>query len=146
MANAQVTDSGGVTDGAITQDSYKVKVNGDGTTTINIYYTRNLYTLEFVLARQNNGNNNFRWPRIPRAPLTAPGWKDTGNNSFGFRDFNDGVTVTEASGGETYGGLTVQKTYRLTEAIEPGLPFPCGTIRYQADRYSGDNLSYLSTP
>lgn len=134
VANAQVTDSGGVTDGAITQDSYKVKVNGDGTTTINIYYTRNLYTLEFVLARQHG--NNLQVATDTPGTFDGSSWKDTGNNSFGFRDFNDGVTVTEASGGETYGGLTVQKTYRLTEAINRDSRSPVG--RYGTRTISGD--------
>lgn len=119
VANAQVTGSGDVTDGAITADYYKVKVNGDGTTTINIYYTRNLYTLEFVLARQNNNNSNFSLATDTPGSFSTSGWGGSETNiaQFVFEDFTDGVTATEVSG-ENYGGLTVQKIYRITEAMD----------------------------
>ena len=119
VTNAQVTGSGDVTDGAITADSYKVKVNGDGTTTINIYYTRNLYTLEFVLARQNNNNSNFSLATDTPGSFSTSGWGGSETNiaQFVFEEFTDGVTATEVSG-ENYGGLTVQKIYRITEAMD----------------------------
>lgn len=109
VANAQATNSGQVQDGAITQDTYTVKVNGDGTTSINIYYTRNLYTLEFVLAR-NDGDKVWvstdgRWAESPSG------------TSLVFKEFGSTVTATSAAEGETYGGLKVQTTYRLTEAM-----------------------------
>lgn len=114
VANAQVTGSGDVTDGAITADSYTVKVNGDGTTTINIYYTRNLYTLEFVLARQNG--NNLQVANNTPGTFGGSGWTNVGTGSFTFTDFKaeDGVTTTN---GGTYGDLAVQKTYQITEAM-----------------------------
>ena len=119
VANAQATGTGDVTDGAITSDSYTVKVNGDGTTTINIYYTRNLYTLEFVLARQNNNNNNFSLATNTPGSFSSCEWSDssTNINQFVFEDFTNGVTATEVSD-ENYGGLTVQKIYQITEAME----------------------------
>lgn len=117
VANAQVTGSGDVTEGAITGNSYTVKVNGDGTTTINIYYTRNLYTLEFVLARQNG--NNLQVANKTPGTFDDSGWTDVGMSSFSFTDFatEDGVTTTNATVGETYGELQVEKTYQITEAI-----------------------------
>ena len=95
-----------------------MKVNGDGTTTINIYYTRNLYTLEFVLARQNNNNSNFKLGHKDRVVLVLVNGRAvqqtsinlflrillTGDRHRGFRQGN-------------LRGLTVQKTYRLTEAM-----------------------------
>ena len=116
VANAQDTGSGNVTDGAITTDSYTVKVNGDGTTTINIYYTRNLYTLEFVLARQNG--NNLQVAYNTTGSFGDSQWTDVGTSSFAFTDFpaEDGVTTT-TNGGD-YGDLTVQKTYRITESMD----------------------------
>src|SRR5699024_5071897 len=98
---------------------YTVKVNGDGTTTINIYYTRNLYTLEFVLARQNNNNSNFSLATDTPGSFSTSGWGGSETNiaQFVFEDFTDGVTATEVSG-ENYGGLTVQKIYRITEAMD----------------------------
>ena len=115
VANAQVTDTGKVTDGVITDDSFTVKVNGDGTTTINIYYTRNLYTLEFVLARQNG--NNLQVADNTPGTFAGSGWKNVGTNSFTFTDFSeqDGVTTTTSNG--SYGALNVEKSYRLTEAM-----------------------------
>ena len=115
VANAQVTGSGGVTGGTITQDSYTVMVNGDGTTTINIYYTRNLYSLEFVLARQRG--NTLQVASSTPGSFASSTWTSVGTSRFVFEDFTDGVTAAAASAGETYGGLTVEKTYRLTEAI-----------------------------
>lgn len=114
VANAQVTGSGGVTDGAITENSFKVKVNGDGTTTINIYYTRNLYTLEFVLARRN-GNNLQVATNTPGSFGTST-WTSTNSTSFTFTDFEEADGVTTTNGGN-YGDLTVQKTYQITEAM-----------------------------
>lgn len=115
VANAQVTGSGGVTGGAITRESFKVKVNGDGTTTINIYYTRNLYTLEFVLARQNG--DNLQVATNTPGSFSNSGWTNAGTTNFTFTDFKaeDGVTTTD---GGSYGDLTVQKTYQITEAME----------------------------
>lgn len=116
VANAQVTGSGGVTDGAITADTYTVKVNGDGTTTINIYYTRNLYTLEFVLARQNG--NYLQVATYTPGSFGGSGWTNVGTGSFAFTDFEEADGVTTTTNDETYGDLTVQKTYRITETME----------------------------
>lgn len=117
VANAQVTGSGNVTDGAITEDSFTVKVNGDGTTTINIYYTRNLYTLEFVLARQQS-NGKIEVATSTPGSFGGSTWTSANSTSFTFTDFKaeDGVTTTSSGG--TYGDLTVQKTYQITEAME----------------------------
>lgn len=119
VANAQATGTGGVTGSAITGDSYKVKVNGDGTTTINIYYTRNLYTLEFVLARVNPKNDNIQIATNTPGTFDGAGWTGTNTNlsSFVFADFSDQhVDVQAASSGETYGDLTVTKSYHLKGA------------------------------
>ena len=119
VANAQATGTGGVTGSAITGDSYTVKVNGDGTTTINIYYTRNLYTLEFVLAREGTSGDL-------EIDIDTPGnfdnnsWKSTNSNfkDFKFADFADGVTAGGAQETEkTYGDLNVERIYRLTAAV-----------------------------
>lgn len=110
VANAQATNSGNVQDGAIQGSSYKVKVNGDGTTSINIYYTRNLYTLEFVLAREKDGvlevSTDGKWAVAPSSAT-----------SLIFKEFGSTVTATPAAEGETYGQVNVQTTYRLTEAM-----------------------------
>lgn len=120
VANAQATGTGNVTGSGITGDSYKVKVNGDGTTTINIYYTRNLYTLEFVLARVNPQNDNIQIATNTPGTFDNDGWVSTGRDfeDFTFTDFADGVTAGEPQGTEkTYGDLNVERIYRLTAAV-----------------------------
>lgn len=116
VANAQATGSGGVSGSTITEDSYTVRVNGDGTTTINIYYTRNQYTLEFVLARING--NTLQVANNTPGDFSSSGWNDAGNVSFTFTDFTSEDGVTAESGGGKYGDLSVQKTYRITEALD----------------------------
>lgn len=116
VTNAQETDTGEVKEGAITGDSYKVKVKGDGTTTINIYYTRNLYTLEFVLARQNG--DQLQVANYTPGTFEQSGWQNVNFNSFVFHDFTDERVNTENSVEETsYGNLNVEKTYRLKDAM-----------------------------
>lgn len=124
VANAQVTGSGSVADGAITDDSYTVKVNGDGTATINIYYTRNLYTLEFVLARQNG--SSLQVATNTPGSFGDSGWTGNSTGNFVFTDFKAADGVTTTTNGGVYGDLTVQKTYQITEAIERNPRSPVG--------------------
>lgn len=113
VANAQATDSGSVQEGAITQDQFRVKVNGDGSTTINVYYTRNLYTLEFVLGR----SHATLWGTQYEVATATPGtfgnstWT-TVSGAVTFQDFQSGVDVSTPGG--TYGNLNVMKEYRIT--------------------------------
>lgn len=113
VANAQSTGTGNVSQGAITADSFHVKVKGDGTTTINIYYSRNLYTLEFVLARRN-GSNQLQVALETPGSLDTSKWTSLVSADFGFDDFDDDEVIPQ-SGSGSYGGLNVQKTYRLVE-------------------------------
>ena len=119
VSNARFTGSGGVIDDAITEDSFNVKVNGNGTTTINIYYTRNLYTLEFVLARQDQHDQTFSVAADTPGSFSNCEWSasETAVDQFVFEDFSGDVTSTVVSH-ETYGELDVQKIYRITEAMD----------------------------
>lgn len=112
VTNAQSTGTGNVFQGAITADSFHVKVKGDGTTTINIYYSRNLYTLEFVLARRN-GSNQLQVALETPGSLDTSKWTSQGSADFVFDDFDDEVISQIVS--DTYGDLAVQKIYRLVE-------------------------------
>lgn len=115
VANAQATDSGQVADGAITGDQFQVKVNGDGSTTINVYYTRNLYTLEFVLARDNS--NRIQVATNTPGTFAGSGWTDAGSaGGLSFADFpEDEVNQSQETG--KYGGLNYSKVYRLADAL-----------------------------
>lgn len=134
VANAQATQSGNVADSAITDNSFKVKVNGDGTTTINIYYTRNLYSLEFVLVRHNNNNNNFSLATKTPGSFQTCNWSGSGTlvKDFVFADFSEGVTAENTFGGEIYGDLNVKKIYRITDAAGRDERSPVG--RYGTKR------------
>lgn len=112
VTNAQSTGTGNVSQGAITADSFHVKVKGDGTTTINIYYSRNLYTLEFVLARRN-GSNQLQVALETPGSLDTSKWTTPVSADFVFDDFDDEVISWNDS--YTYGGLAVQRIYRLVE-------------------------------
>lgn len=119
VADATETGTGTVTEGAIKDNSYVVKVKGDGTTTINVYYSRNLYTLEFVLGREN-GTNYEVATATPGSFSGANGatWT-TINDSITFSDFpSDRVQASNGSG--TYGNLNVQKVYQIASAVENG--------------------------
>lgn len=114
--NAQITSTGDVnSDGtAITANSYQIKVNGDGTSTINVYYTRNLYTLEFVIARLN-GNNDVYVCTSTNGALNNNNWYTlSGNTTIDFKDFagNEVSKVANETTGTQIG--TVQKTYRIS--------------------------------
>lgn len=50
---ALAEEAGGVVNGGQLGSSFEAVVGADGTTSINVYYTRNLYTVEMVLARQS---------------------------------------------------------------------------------------------
>lgn len=152
VTNAQSTGTGEVSQGAITADSFHVKVKGDGTTTINIYYSRNMYTLEFLLVRHNRNNNNFSLAKSTPGSFGACEWdgSETNINQFTFDDFTDRVITEEVSGGETYGGLTVQKTYRLKDALGVDDHSPVGrfgtkVIHDGEGPDSGDYTCYVYT-
>ena len=134
VTNAQSTGSGNVSQGAITEDSFRVKVKGDGTTTINIYYSRNLYTLEFVLARRDSRNQLQVALETPGS-LDASKWTSQGSDDFVFDDFDDDEVIPQ-SGSGSYGGLDVQKTYRLVEYA--------GDSRSPVGRYGMKTISGFS--
>ena len=124
VADAITTDTGGVQNEAITEDTYQVQVSGDGTTTINVYYTRNLYTLEFILARQRDGGNIQVATNTPGS-FSGSVWQTTEATQFQFASFGNEVTESDASG-TTYGQLQVRKVYRLTEALQRDPRSPVG--------------------
>lgn len=142
VANAQATDTGAVSQETITADSFNVKVSGDGTTTINIYYTRNLYTLEFVLARRNGSNQlQVAWRTNGSFAGTDTMWTTGVDGSLSFLDFGEDVTTQSESASEMYGDLSVQKTYRLTDSLGVDDRSPVG--RYGTKRISMVGTDYL---
>lgn len=115
VTNAQSTGSGNVSQGAITEDSFRVKVKGDGTTTINIYYSRNLYTLEFILARMDTFQK-LQVATSTSGSFSTTTWTRVGG-TFTFTDFPKNVVTTEVVSGQ-YGELNMEKTYRMTKYVE----------------------------
>lgn len=112
---ANATGSGSVQDGAITDDSYTLQVNGDGSTVVNVYYTRNLYTLEFVLGK-TDAKNGTTYSVATSTPGTFQGAAWTSKTyALEFLDFTEGVTASEPENAY-YGSMEVYKTYRLTDA------------------------------
>lgn len=119
IADATQTGTVTVTEGVIQDDSYTVTVKGDGTTTINVYYSRNLYTLEFVLGRKNGTNYQV---------ATATPGSFSGTNGATWTTINGSITfsafpsdrVQENNGSGTYGNLNVEKEYRIASAVENG--------------------------
>ena len=128
VQSAQQTNSGEVENGAITADRFQVKVSGDGSTTINLYFLRNMYTLEFVLARKTALGST-------QVAISTPGTFDgsswiTAVSPVSFLDFTNPKIQIEP-GGEIYGGLNVQKKYRLqsTDARSPVGRYGTKTVR-----------------
>lgn len=115
VTNAQSTGSGNVSQGAITEDSFRVKVKGDGTTTINIYYSRNLYTLEFILARMDTFQE-LQVATSTSGSFSTTTWTGVGG-TFTFTDFPKNVVTTEVVSGQ-HGELNMEKTYRMTKYVE----------------------------
>lgn len=122
VANALATGTGAVQNGAITADTFRVVVNGDGTTSLNFYYTRNLYTLEFVVGRINPDNQRLWVATRTPGTFDTSGWEGTWTDAaqFRFQGFaaRDQITATPAA--YTYGGLNVQTEYRLADAVASG--------------------------
>ncbi len=117
VASALSTSTGGVTGGVITGGSFQVEAAGDGSTTINVYYTRNLYTLAFVLGRENTywwGGTYYEVATNTPGTFFGAVWTNAGGNSLRFMDFGPEVAAEDGSG--EYGGLMVSRIYRLADA------------------------------
>lgn len=133
--------------GRLDGETYTVKAHGNGTTTINVFYTRNLYTIEFILGRQFAGENG-KWVEPygkdqvvwengnkdnKKGTFSTNYWTngknfDTGvddvNNTMNstgivFRDFSEEeVDTTNVADGTMFHDIKVQKEYRPVGSAE----------------------------
>ncbi len=94
-------------------DSYKIEVAGDGTTIVNVYYDRNLYTLEFVIG---NGNGNVATETGNPNGTLHSNWERLGTN-ITFGGFDASIEETDAPAGTSYGDMSVNKLYHIAEAV-----------------------------
>lgn len=124
----------------IAGDSYTIEAAGDGTTVINVYYDRNLYTLEFVIGRSSGDE---------KGDLVATGTESTSpdaelhstwsylNAAIQFQGFDtDKVTEQEAADSQKqYGTMAVQTIYHIKEAQDRDERSAVG--RYGTREYDG---------
>lgn len=83
-------------------DIAPVEISADGTTVINIYYSRNVYTLEFVLARQSNSwwdNYPYQVASATGGAFDAASWSNTaGSSDFPTITVSDNNVIAENKG------------------------------------------------
>ena len=61
-----------------------VIVNGDGSTVLNVYYTRQYYTLRFIYAKEYNRDQDHNTSPDPANPLTGINFSVVGGSTYGF--------------------------------------------------------------
>lgn len=83
-------------------DIAPVEISADGTTVINIYYSRNVYTLEFVLARQSNSwwdNYAYQVASATGGAFDRASWSNTtGSSDFPTITVRDNDVTDENKG------------------------------------------------
>lgn len=114
VQEAEETGTGNVEDGRITGNSYITIADGDGTATINVYYKRNLYTLEFVLARKSG--NNTAVASNTNAGINTNSWENLADDVTAVFNSFSSTDIIERTVSETYGSVNVEKIYRIQEA------------------------------
>ncbi len=62
----------------------KITVKGDGSSVLNIYYTRKYYTLRFFYAKEYNGAQDRNPNRDPENTFTGIRYSVVGNSTYGF--------------------------------------------------------------
>lgn len=93
-------------------------VKADGTSTINVYYKRNLYTLQFVIQR-NNGNTR-QIASSTNGAFSNAGWSGwLGSADIWFTDFPSSEFVKVENSGK-FGNAAVLKEYRTSNAVRRG--------------------------
>lgn len=118
VESAEETNTGNVQDGKIAGDSFGVEVKGDGSTTINVYYSRNLYTIEFVLGYKASNGKTQVATATDEGTFDGANWNGD-NGQVGeilFENFPSG-RITESWADSDYGEMKVEKEYRITESI-----------------------------
>ena len=100
-----------------------VKVQGDGSTVVNVYYDRKEYTLKFYYARSTRSNNRTTW--------YVAGQTDAGT-SFVLTKSNDELTCLNNNSG-SFGQVASQPTLKDGVAVEK---------RYILDSETSGNNTY----
>lgn len=92
---------------------YEVKANGS--TTINVYYKRNLYTLQFVIQRKMGAQ--WHVAKETNGTLTSNTWHGLGTGNTVFKDFESSKVQKMKEVTETFGDARITQEYRLTDAV-----------------------------
>ena len=99
---------------ATEQSDNNVEINGDGSTQINVYYDRNIYTLWFFLGRATGGTlteTTVKYDHTRTYPVTA--YTDLGGSTF--------YAYTPSTGGAPYGTVgsaTVPLTVTGSDSVD----------------------------
>lgn len=64
-------------------------VKGDGSTVLNVYYTRKYYTLRFIYAKEYNRDEDHNPNADPANPLTGINYSVVGGSTYGFGNITE---------------------------------------------------------
>lgn len=82
-----------------------VTVHGNGSTIINVYYTRKYYTLRFIYAKEYNASEDYNTNRDPNNTLTGVYYSVVGNSTYGFGNKKDGKDWFQSNSNYTLDAL-----------------------------------------
>lgn len=165
---ALAEEAGGVVNGGQLGSSFEAVVGADGTTSINVYYTRNLYTVEMVLARQSG--------YATQVATNTPGsfgessWMNLGGSVTGFSNAGlEDLNGIDSNGWDenavtVYGDAALDyadananrypiSRYGQKTVVAKGVSYPCTvyqiTAKFEAsvDAFwpTADNLAFTSS-
>ncbi len=92
-----------------------VTVKGDGSTVLNIYYTRQYYTLRFVYAKEYNAAYDVQYPNLYKS-----GYSIVGGSTYGFGNKNTGAYWPNGKGND----------YTLSELMQSLKKYESGTDKW----------------